>query len=298
MLDTRPKAGEPDGRVPPRALYLSLIALTAAGLAAIVWPESLSELAGLVWLLALVPAFLLAYYRGWEGAATGLLIAMILMIAIEIVPPLIVGTRVDWRIAGGVAAAFIAACLGLGGIAELLRQKQSSAMRLAFRDPLTGLANRRMLDLFLDQHFAAAKRGQAVSVVVFDLDNFKKYNDVYGHTEGDVALRVFGTILQQETRDADVAGRYGGEEFVTILPGKSVREARVYAERVRESLARKELPTRTRITTSAGVAVSSPTMAEAAELVRAADAALYQAKAAGGNRVEPGSPGPGAPGGH
>ena len=292
MSDTRPRSTEPDGTVPPRALYMSLAALTGAGLAAIVWPESLNELAALVWLLALVPAFLLAYYRGWEGAATGLLIAMILMIAIEIVPPLIVGTRVDWRIAGGVTVAFIAASLGLGGLAELLRQKQSSAMRLAFRDPLTGLANRRMLDLFLDQHFAAARRGQPVAVVVFDLDRFKNYNDVYGHTEGDAALRAFGAILKHETRDSDVAGRFGGEEFLTILPGTTVQGARLYAERVREALARRELPTQTRITTSAGIAVSSPTMAESSELVRAADAALYQAKAGGGNRVEPGSPRP------
>jgi diguanylate cyclase (GGDEF)-like protein len=284
-----------DNRVPPRALAISLLALAVAGLAAIVWPSSLDELAGLVWLLALIPAFLFAYYRGWEGAAAGVLVAMILMIAIEIVPALIIGTEVDWRIAGGVAVVFIAASLGLGALAETLRQQRHSAMQLAFRDALTGLPNRRMVDLFLHQHFAASQRGQPLTVAIFDLDRFKSYNDTYGHAAGNEALEAFGDILKRHTRDSDVAGRYGGEEFVAILPNSGAEGARQYAERVREALARHELPSGTRITVSAGVAVSGPTMSGASELVRAADAALYQAKAAGGNRVNPGPARPAAP---
>ena len=295
MNDPRPGVAEAETRVPPRALAISLAALVVAGLAAIVWPSSLDQLAGLVWLLALVPAFLFAYYRGWEGATTGLLVAMILMIAIEIVPALVVGTEVDWRIAGGVAVVFIAASLGLGGIAELLRQQKTSALQLAFHDTLTGLPNRRMLELFLAPHFAASQRGQDLAVVIFDLDRFKNYNDTYGHAEGDEALRAFGAILQRETRESDISGRYGGEEFLTILPAGDMNGARLYADRVRESLARHELPTGTRITVSAGVGVCGPTMNDKAELVRAADAALYQAKAAGGNRVEPGSARPESP---
>ena len=271
--------------VPPRALAISLVALAVAGLAAIAWPSSLDELAGLVWLLALIPAFLFAYYRGWEGAAAGVLIAMILMIAIEIVPALIVGTEVDWRIAGGVAVAFIAASLGLGALAEMLRRQKSSAMQLAFRDVLTGLPNRRMVDLFLQQHFAASQRGQPLTVAIFDLDRFKNYNDTYGHAAGDEALEAFGGILKRQTRDSDIAGRYGGEEFLAILPSSNMEGARQYAERVREALARHELPSGTRITVSAGVAVSGPTMSDASELVRAADAALYDAKRGGRDRV-------------
>jgi diguanylate cyclase (GGDEF)-like protein len=212
---------------------------------------------------------------------------MILMIAIEIVPALIVGTEVDWRIAGGVAVVFIAASLGLGGLAEMLRRQKTSAMQLAFRDTLTGLPNRRMLDLFLTQHFAASQRGLTLAVAIFDLDRFKHYNDTYGHGEGDAALEAFGAILKRQTRDSDIAGRYGGEEFLAILPGSDLEGGRLYADRVRDSLAGHDLPSGTRITVSAGVALSGPTMSDAAELVRAADAALYQAKAAGGNRVEP-----------
>ena len=287
MIDPRPGVDETTGSVPPRALAISLAALVVAGMAAILWPSSLDELAGLVWLLALVPAFLFAYHRGWEGATAGLLVAMILMIAIEIVPALIIGTEVDWRIAGGVAVVFIAASLGLGGLAEMLRRQKTSAMQLAFHDTLTGLPNRRMLDLFLQQHFAASQRGLSLAVAIFDLDRFKNYNDTYGHAAGDEALEAFGVILKRETRDSDVAGRYGGEEFLAILPGSDLEGGRRYANRVRESLATRDLPSGTRITVSAGVALSGPTMSSAAELVRAADAALYQAKAAGGNRVDP-----------
>lgn len=273
--------------MPLRALGISLVALAVAGLGAVVWPESLSDLAALVWLLALVPSFLFAYYRGWEGAAGGVLVAMVVLIAIEVVPSLVSGTDVDWRIAGGVAVAFILASLGAGGIAELLQRQKSSALELAYNDQLTGLPNRRMLDLFLRQHFAAAQRHRPMSVVLFDLDQFKKYNDTHGHSAGDDALCAFADVLRKETRDADLSGRYGGEEFLTMLPHEGLEGARLYAERVVKRLARHELPTGARITVSAGLATSGPTMATATDLVRAADTALYAAKAAGGNRVEP-----------
>ena len=296
MSNARTDAREQeDNTVPPRALAISLVALAVAGLAAIAWPSSLDELAGLVWLLALIPAFLFAYYRGWEGATAGVLVAMILMIAIEIVPALILGTQVDWRIAGGVAVVFIAASLGLGALAETLRRQKTSALQLAFHDTLTGLPNRRMLDLFLTQHFAASQRGQPLTVAIFDLDRFKNYNDTHGHAAGDEALEAFGDILNRQTRDSDIAGRYGGEEFLAILPSADMEGARQYADRVREALAHHELPSGTRITVSAGVAVSGPTMGDASELVRAADAALYQAKAAGGNRVDPAATRPESP---
>ena len=295
MIDPRPEDLDVEARVPARALVISLVALALAGLLSSLWPQALEEMAALTWLLALVPAFLFAYYRGWEGAAVGLLIAMLVLIAIEIVPALVTGTHVDWRIAGAITIVFIAVSLGLGGLSELLQRQRSVAMNLAFHDTLTGLPNRRMLDLFLEQHFAASQRGQPLAVAIFDLDRFKAYNDAYGHAEGDEALRTFGSILMDETRDADVAGRYGGEEFLAILPAETAAGARRYAERVCQILARRELSTGTRITASAGVAVSDPTMSSAVELVRAADASLYQAKAAGGNRVEPAAAHPDEP---
>ena len=91
MRETVDGRRQEDQAVPPRALALSFASLAVAGFAAVVWPAALEEMSGLVWLLALVPAFLFAYFRGWEGAAAGVLIAMVLMIAIEIAPALVTG---------------------------------------------------------------------------------------------------------------------------------------------------------------------------------------------------------------
>lgn len=278
--------------VPPRALVLSLAALGVAALASLAWPESLEELAGLVWLLALIPSFLFAYYRGWEGAAGGVAAAMALLIAMEIVPALVSGTHVDWRIAGGVTVVFIAGSLGAGSIAELLRRQKLAALQLAYADHLTQLPNRRVLDFFLERHFAAAQRAHKLAVVLFDLDRFKAYNDRHGHQAGDQALVAFAGVLRAETRSADLSGRMGGEEFLSVLPGTDAEGARLYADRVRDVLAHHELPTGERMTVSAGLAIYEPTMANPADLIRSADAALYAAKSEGRNRTGPIAPRP------
>jgi diguanylate cyclase (GGDEF)-like protein len=291
----RPRKDDPDTAglmaletsVPPKALVLSLLALGVAALASLVWPQSLEELAALVWLLALIPSFLFAYYRGWEGAAGGLAAAMALLILFEVAPPLISGTRVDWRIAGGITVVFIMTSLGAGSIAELLRRQKVRALEMAYADPLTGLPNRRVLDFFLGHHFASAQRGIKLAVVMFDLDGFKAYNDRFGHQAGDEALQAFAQILRTQARRSDLGGRYGGEEFLAILPHEGLDGARTFAERVRNTLARHELPTGVGITVSGGLACFEPTMSDAHELVQAADDSMYEAKAAGGNRVEP-----------
>lgn len=273
--------------VPPRALVLSLLALGVAGLASVVWPESLEELAGLVWLLALIPSFLFAYYRGWEGAAGGVAAAMAVLIMLEVVPPLVSGTHVDWRIAGGVTVVFIAGSLGAGSIAELLRRQKLGALQLAYSDPLTQLPNRRVLDFFLAHHFAAAQRAHRLTIVMFDLDKFKAYNDRFGHQAGDELLVTFAGLLREETRSSDLSGRLGGEEFLAVLPGTDAEGARLYADRVREALSHRDLPTGARMTVSAGLAAYAPTMTDPGDLVRAADAALYAAKSEGRNRTGP-----------
>ncbi len=274
--------------VPARALILSLLALIVAGLAAILWPESLENLSALVWLLALAPSFLFAFYKGWEGAAVGLLVAMILMIAIEIAPPLMTASPIDWRIAGAVTVLFIAASLGAGALAEKLQTRKFRAVDLAYHDALTGLPSRRLLDLVLKQHFALAQRGIPLCAVLFDLDRFKQYNDTHGHAAGDEALCSFAEVLRTQTRESDVAGRFGGEEFLTLLPGVDLDGAGRYAERVRESLADLELSTGERMTVSGGISCAALSMSAPADLISSADSALHAAKAAGRNCIQPG----------
>lgn len=272
-------------RVPPLALGLSLFSLAVAGSASFLWPESLDTYSALIWLLALIPSFLFAYYRGWSGAAIGLVAAMGLLILIEVVPDLLSGDGVDWRINGIVTVVLIAVSLGAGAVADSLRRQHAGALRMAYGDALTGLPNRRMADYFLEQQFGAAQRGQLLTVVMFDLDHFKNYNDEYGHVAGDDVLRAVGGHLQAGIRRADVAARYGGEEFIAILPLTDADGGYTFADRVRTRLAESAFPAGTNITVSGGVAQFEPDMIHPHQLVEAADEALYAAKAAGANRI-------------
>jgi diguanylate cyclase (GGDEF)-like protein len=163
------------------------------------------------------------------------------------------------------------------------------ARRLASTDELTQLANRRHFDEALRAEVIRAERfGDAVAVVVADLDNFKEINDRFGHDVGDCVLQTFADVIRANVRDIDLPGRYGGEEFTVLLPGTDVEGGRKLAERLR--LALEELSVAAggdatvRVTSSFGVA-GFPGHASAAELLRAGDRALYRAKAAGKNAV-------------
>jgi diguanylate cyclase (GGDEF)-like protein len=160
----------------------------------------------------------------------------------------------------------------------------------ALVDGLTGLANRRHTEERLESELARAERfGGPLSVVVTDLDDFKAVNDVHGHPVGDTVLRAFAEVIGASMREADVAGRWGGEEFLLVLPGTDAAGAALLAERIRAHLAEGSLLTPegvpVRVTASFGVA-SYEEGPDRETLVAAADAALYEAKRTGKNRVE------------
>jgi diguanylate cyclase (GGDEF)-like protein len=161
--------------------------------------------------------------------------------------------------------------------------------RQALVDGLTGLANRRAASDALHAEAARAERLETpLSVVLADLDGFKDVNDVYGHAVGDEVLRVFAEVLRETLRESDVAGRWGGEEFLLLLPGADEEGAAQLADRVRRALAARNIPgvPDLRVTASFGVAgYAGETNTE--QLVAAADSALYRAKRAGKDRVEP-----------
>jgi two-component system, cell cycle response regulator len=170
----------------------------------------------------------------------------------------------------------------LGGHAALALENAHLHARLralSLTDPLTGLPNRRHLELHLSQEFAAARRGRPLTMVLFDLDDFKGYNDTMGHLAGDDALRAVGEILSGETRAMNLVARYGGDEFVAVLSDTSAEGGRHFAERVQERLRRHPALKDTGISFSSGVAEFSAAMGEVMELVDAADRNLYRAKA-------------------
>ncbi|HEX4324310.1 MAG TPA: diguanylate cyclase [Gaiellaceae bacterium] len=159
--------------------------------------------------------------------------------------------------------------------------------RQALVDGLTGLANRRAAADALHGEAARAERLQTpLSVVLADLDGFKDVNDEYGHAVGDEVLRAFAEVLRETVRESDVAGRWGGEEFLLLLPGADLGGAMQLAERIRLGLAERRIPSAPdlRVTASFGVAEYSGE-SNSEQLVEAADSALYRAKRAGKDRV-------------
>ena len=268
--------------IPTRALYLSFAALAVPVIATFQFPQSAVEYELLLWLLALVPAFLLAYYRGWTGVAIAMLIGMVVLATVQVLV-LVVGIRTHWLFLLAVVSAYIAIGLTVGFVSELLHQERARAERLALLDDLTQMPNRRLAEIFLEKAFAAAQRGRGLVVVLFDLDRFKRYNDRHGHAAGDEALRAFVRVLESRTRRMDLSARYGGEEFVTILTSTDTRGALRFAETVREAL-EEAVPDRP-FTVSAGVAEYSDDMTTVHDLMAAADRALYRAKDGGRDRV-------------
>jgi diguanylate cyclase (GGDEF)-like protein len=160
--------------------------------------------------------------------------------------------------------------------------------RQAITDELTGLVNRRRFLAALDTEIVRARRlGGPLSVVLADLDDFKRINDRFGHPAGDAVLLAFADLMRAHVREVDVAGRLGGEEFAILLPETDLLGAAAGAERLRQALYERplELEGRTlEVTASFGVAELAPGQS-ADELLRAADAALYRAKEQGKNRV-------------
>jgi diguanylate cyclase len=172
-----------------------------------------------------------------------------------------------------------------------LRSHLAEAQEISMRDPLTSLSNRRRFDDSLARELADARQqGTTLSLVLADIDNFKKVNDLFGHTIGDEILKMFARVLQDNVCARDTVSRYGGEEFAVILPETEVENARRITERMRTQLEGMQLAVNDsgqeigRITASFGIAELS--LGDNAEtLVQRADAKLYQAKCAGRNRV-------------
>jgi diguanylate cyclase (GGDEF)-like protein len=170
------------------------------------------------------------------------------------------------------------------------KELESTNARLketSFKDEVTGLYNRRFFSLRLEEELSRYRRfNHPVSVVLLDLDGFKAVNDEYGHTVGDDTLREVAQILMKHSRGINVVSRYGGDEFAVLLVETSKAGARLYADRIREVVAKYPFSHGKVITASFGVASLPDDEAGTAEdLFRAADEALYTAKRAGKNQV-------------
>ena len=174
-----------------------------------------------------------------------------------------------------------------------LKRPQTSLEELTLMDSLTGVANRRYLERFLEREWRReARHHLPVALIVVDVDHFKAYNDRYGHVQGDYCLWRVAVALRQSLHRADTLVRYGGEEFIVVLPDSDVSAAQEIAERLRQAVEGLKLPhayaQTSQVTVSLGVAAIKAHEGEFGDLMAAADVALYRAKRNGRNRIETG----------
>jgi diguanylate cyclase (GGDEF)-like protein len=179
--------------------------------------------------------------------------------------------------------------VGHAAIALANVRKHRTVEKQALVDPLTGLANRRLAEGALETELARANRfDEPLALLMTDLDDFKQINDRWGHPFGDEVLREFAEVLTESVREIDLAGRWGGEEFAVVLPGTDLEGGAALAERIRETLRERVLvaPDGEEVGITASFGVSAyPEALGKDELIGAADAALYEAKRGGKNRV-------------
>jgi diguanylate cyclase len=172
-----------------------------------------------------------------------------------------------------------------------LQQSLEAIRAESLTDPLTGLGNRKYFDRSIDMAVQTAlANGEPLSLLMFDIDHFKSFNDSYGHLTGDQVLRLVGMSLKQTIKGQDITARYGGEEFAVVLPNTALRQALTVADHIRRAVMSKELKKKStgeilgRVTISVGVAMLKPGD-DTDSLIERADACLYAAKRNGRNRV-------------
>ncbi len=178
-------------------------------------------------------------------------------------------------------------------VSQELEKANDELQKLANADGLTGLANRRIVDEYLEKETTRSIRsGLPIAVIMIDLDNFKAYNDTYGHVAGDSCLKKISKVLKNTiSRPEDLPGRYGGEEFCAILPNTDLDGAKIVAERIRTNVEELKIPhsgnpDNNIVTLSIGVSSHIPRkQAPSNQILSEADKALYQAKMAGKNIV-------------
>jgi two-component system cell cycle response regulator len=174
---------------------------------------------------------------------------------------------------------------------ERLRDNVQLSIEAAITDALTGLHNRRYMESHLGTLVEqSASRGKPISILVLDIDFFKSINDTHGHSAGDEVLKEFARRLKKAVRGIDLACRYGGEEFVVVMPDTDIGVATMVAERLRRRVASDPFPIAqnsrsVQATISVGISAMQSSDDKAADIVKRADAALYRAKRAGRNRV-------------
>ncbi len=204
---------------PKRAIVISLMCLLVAVSVSLTDPRAAARYSSFVWILAILPVFLLAYYRGWRGATLAAASGMVALTVVELIFIRVRGGGVDWWLVGTATALLVPITIGTGLLSELLRRQRALALEMAYGDPMTNVGNRRWLREAVANAISRSGEDRAgVGLVFLDLVDFKRVNDSYGHSVGDDVLRQLAQRLVGVCRSGDSVARVGGDEFVICCP--------------------------------------------------------------------------------
>ncbi|MDH3731963.1 MAG: EAL domain-containing protein [Gemmatimonadota bacterium] len=215
LYETLRSRASPEENTPPRrAVFLTLACLLAAMTVSLTDLGSAARYSSFVWILAILPVFLLSYYRGWQGASLAAVFGMLALTAVEVIGR-VQGGAIDWWLVGTATTLLVPITIGSGMVSEVLRRQRALAMEMAYGDPMTNVANRRWLREAVAQAIKEAQENNVgVGLIFLDLVDFKRVNDRHGHVVGDEALRQLADRLVGGCRGGDSVARVGGDEFV------------------------------------------------------------------------------------
>jgi diguanylate cyclase (GGDEF)-like protein len=265
-----------------RATGISFAAVVVAVMGATLAPTA-PEHEILLWVLAVIPAFLLAYHRGWEGIAAVLAAIMVGLLLVHLIAGWV---GVD-LVAGGPVLRILLVVLGttagVGILAERLHRARGLADRLEITDPETGLPNGRHATLVLERELAGAARGRSLAVVAFRIDGVARHQMRNGLESGAAIRTTFAGVLRKHTRRMNFVAR-DGDRFLAVLSGGDEEGATVFVRKVQSAFGLAVGPAHA-LNVSAGIAVCDASMAGPGALVRAADFALFQAQQDGAGTI-------------
>jgi diguanylate cyclase (GGDEF)-like protein len=272
-------------RLSPEALRATGISFAAIAVA--VSGAALSSTAPqeeiLLWILAVIPSFLLAYHRGWEGVATVLAAVMAGLAGVQAAGAWV---GVDMAATGPVLRILLVGLgltAGVGVMAELLQRSRVRAERLELTDSATGMPNTRHATDVLERDFAGATRGRTLTLVVFQIDDITNYQVKHGRKAADAVRRTFASVLRKRTRRMNFSARMENN-FVTIFASGDPEAAQIFVRLVQADFKAAAGPMNG-VSVSAGIAAYEPSMAVSTALLRAAEFALFQAQQAGPGSV-------------
>lgn len=257
-----------------RATGISFAAIAVAVFGAALSPEA-REQEILLWVLAVIPAFLLAYHRGWAGIAAVLAAVMAALTAVQVGAAWLGADMATHGPVLRILLVILGSTAGIGVLAELAQRARVQAERLEMTDPVTSLPNARHAALVLDREVAGAARGRTFALVAFQIDDITTYQWRHGRAQADAVRRTFASVLRKQTRRMNFSAR-DGDRFLTILASGDAAGGRAFVAKVQSAFTAAVGPT-LKLTASAGIAAHDASMTDRGSLVRAVDFALSQA---------------------